>query len=241
MSLRMDHFRWISVFLACGAAASCGGASGGEATATPGAQTEQRAPKTITVNLPSDKEQALAADAEKEKREPETAIAGRAPEDRQPGAPDERHEGGVDGVPGSTPDAVGGVSGSPQHQRAATNVVIPFGAGMSRPSMISGRDPMYTKEALANRVEGLIIARCVITSEGSVTHCRIIKSLPHMNAEVLAALQSRRYTPVLFRGRPVAVDYVFNIRLALPKPPPTPPSSSGAPSGLATAPASPPP
>ena len=33
---------------------------------------------------------------------------------------------------------------------------------------------------------------------------------------VVDALYSRRYTPVLFNGAPVNVDYVFNIKLVLP-------------------------
>ena len=34
---------------------------------------------------------------------------------------------------------------------------------------------------------------------------------------VLDALYSRRYTPVMWEGKPVAVNYVFNIRLVMPK------------------------
>jgi len=97
-----------------------------------------------------------------------------------------------------------------------TNVVIPFGAGMNRPSMVGGSDPVYTKEALAARVEGLMIVRCTITVTGSITNCRAIKTLPHMEQQVITALQGRKYTPVIFQGRAVAVDYVFNVKLVLP-------------------------
>lgn len=91
-----------------------------------------------------------------------------------------------------------------------------FGAGMTRPSKIAGADPVHTREALLARVEGLIIAKCVITTSGTLQNCRIIKGLPHMDQAVLSALAGRRYTPVMFEGRAVSVDYVFNIRLVLP-------------------------
>jgi protein TonB len=61
-----------------------------------------------------------------------------------------------------------------------------------------------------------MIVKCVITTEGKLENCRIIKPLPHMEQAVLDSLYSRRYTPVTFQGRPVSVDYVFNIRLKIP-------------------------
>jgi len=87
---------------------------------------------------------------------------------------------------------------------------------MNRPSKIAGRDPTYSREALAARVEGLAIVKCVIKTDGSLENCRMIKSLPHMEKEILAALATHRYTPVTFQGRAVSVDYVFNIRLKMP-------------------------
>jgi len=83
--------------------------------------------------------------------------------------------------------------------------------------MLAGHDPVYTREAREARVEGTAVAKCTITAQGSVTSCRVIKSLPFMEKSVLDALYSRRYTPVLWEGKPVAVSYVFNIRVVRPK------------------------
>jgi serine/threonine-protein kinase len=99
---------------------------------------------------------------------------------------------------------------------AATSKVLPFQDGMSRPVPLSPPAPVYTREARAARVQGTVIAKCVITASGSLTGCRIIKGLPHMNEAVLAALQASRYRPVTFQGRPVAVDYVFSIKIVPP-------------------------
>jgi TonB family protein len=109
---------------------------------------------------------------------------------------------------------------------------------MNRPTIIAGKDPAYTKAAIDACVEGTMILRCTITTEGSIANCRVIKTLPHLEAAALAAIYSRRYTPVLYKGAPVNVDYVFNLKFVLPaactpKPPPAaggqhPASSSGA-------------
>jgi protein TonB len=129
-----------------------------------------------------------------------------------------------DGVPEDDPRGVesgrvGGIVGGQDGSLTIPppqNVSIPFGPGMNRPSMTSGRDPIYTKEALAAHVEGTMIVRCTINVAGAITNCRVLKELPHMKQAVLDALYSRRYTPVLFNGQVVNVDYVFNIRLVLP-------------------------
>jgi protein TonB len=62
-----------------------------------------------------------------------------------------------------------------------------------------------------------MIVKCVITTEGRVEKCRIIKPLAHMEQAVLDALYAARYKPVTFQGRPVQVDYTFNIKLSLPR------------------------
>jgi serine/threonine-protein kinase len=95
--------------------------------------------------------------------------------------------------------------------------VMSFSGGMTRPMLLSGRDPIYTAQAREAKIEGTMVARCTITTAGAVTNCRILKSLPHMEKSVLDALYSRRYTPVMWEGKAVPVNYVFNIRLVMPK------------------------
>lgn len=136
-------------------------------------------------------------------------------------ASEEEVEGGVEGgVPGGViggvvGGVVGGVLGG---QVGGTGTdVLPFGAGMTRPEKTSGPAPQYTREALEARVQGLMIVKCVITTEGRIERCRIIKPLPHMEQAVLDSLYAQRYKPVTFQGRPVQVDYTFNIRLSLPR------------------------
>jgi protein TonB len=155
-------------------------------------------------------------EAKQEAAEKPVDIAETTPKGGE-GDSDDGVEGGVEG--GVKGGVVGGVIGGKVGSTTPIppqNSVIPFGAGMNRPSMTSGRDPIYTKEALAARVEGLMIVRCTINITGAITNCRVIKELPHMKQAVLDALYSRRYTPVTFNGQPVNVDYVFNIKLVLP-------------------------
>lgn len=95
--------------------------------------------------------------------------------------------------------------------------IMPFSdATMTKPKMLSGQDPVYTKDALDNRIQGTFLARCVITKEGAVTNCLVLKSLPYMDQAILDALMSRRYAPATMSGAPIAVRYVFNVQTRLP-------------------------
>jgi protein TonB len=96
--------------------------------------------------------------------------------------------------------------------------VVPFVSGnMTAPQLLTGASLQYTREALEARVEGLLIARCVITREGEVEGCRVIKGLPHMSEAVVSALETRRYSPVKYQGRPISVIYNFHVKLDLPR------------------------
>lgn len=106
----------------------------------------------------------------------------------------------------------------PTTEQEASTDTLPFGDGMTRPQKLWGPIPQYTKEALENRTEGLMIVKCTITVEGEVRKCRILQPLPFMEEAILDALYQSRYKPVMLHGRPVQVDYTFNIRLSLPNP-----------------------
>lgn len=123
------------------------------------------------------------------------------------------------GGPGGDPNGIRTEEpgNGPPAEVVPQNAVLPFGEGMNRPKRLEGRDPQYTREALEAHVEGTMIVRCVIETDGTVQDCKVIKPLPYMERAVLDAITSARYTPVTFQGNPVRVNYTFNIKLVLPQ------------------------
>jgi eukaryotic-like serine/threonine-protein kinase len=99
---------------------------------------------------------------------------------------------------------------------APTTSVLPYGPDMSQPRLISSVDPVFPREAIVARVEGTMIAKCTITTSGSLESCRIIKGLPFMDKPMLDALSQRKYTPVMYNAKPVAVQYVFSTHIVHP-------------------------
>jgi len=89
-----------------------------------------------------------------------------------------------------------------------------MGPGMTPPRLVdAGEQIRYSHQASEARVQGVMQVQCVLTVDGRVTSCRVKQSVPFMDEAVLKALTSRRYTPVLFQGRPVPVKYNFAITL----------------------------
>jgi TonB family protein len=111
---------------------------------------------------------------------------------------------------GSLPESVTG---------GAVNGAIPFGAGMTPPERIQGEPLQLSPEALAMRVQGTIIFRFTIQPTGEVTNIRTIKPLPHMDETLRKTVATWRYKPVLFEGRPIAVDYTVSQEFSRPSRP----------------------
>ncbi|MDI1443462.1 energy transducer TonB [Polyangium sp. 6x1] len=115
-------------------------------------------------------------------------------------------------------EAVGSPEVLPAKPEAPSALVPPFEQGtMSQPKRIGGRDPVYTREALEARVEGTALLQCEITAAGATKDCRLLKTLPHMDGELLAAARTWRFSPATQGGRPVSVRYVSKVNLVLPK------------------------
>lgn len=110
----------------------------------------------------------------------------------------------------------GGEGGAQPSTTAPKGGAVAFGPGMQPPVKISGRDPMYTFEAVEARVEGKMLVKCVITVQGEVENCRVIRSLPGLDQEVLSAIKTQRFRPGTFNGRPLAIDYMFVFNFRLP-------------------------
>jgi TonB family protein len=97
-----------------------------------------------------------------------------------------------------------------------TASAIEFNETMIAPAMISGPAPEYTQEAIERGVQGNMQVRCVVTIDGQVRGCKVVKGLPFMNGAVVDALEKRKYKPAVAQGKAVDVYYTFNIRLKLP-------------------------
>jgi len=109
----------------------------------------------------------------------------------------------------ATPPATAGATTA----AAPTSTVLAYGPDMPQPRLLAAVDPVFPREAIVAKVEGTVIAKCTITTSGTLEGCRILKGLPFMDRPMLDALSKRRYAPIIYKGSPVAVQYVFSTRI----------------------------
>src|SRR5258705_3456489 len=83
-------------------------------------------------------------------------------------------------------------------------IAIEVNDSMTAPAMLSGPAPDGTQEGIERGVEGSMHVRCVVTVEGSVRACKVVKGLPFMNTPVTDPLPKRKHQP--FLAQPKAVD-----------------------------------
>ena len=87
------------------------------------------------------------------------------------------------------------------------------GHAMARPEPLTPIDWTYPDEARRNNPTGAIVLRCVITREGEVRDCEVLKSLPGVTEWAIEKLKRTRFRPALTDGAPITVSYVFSILL----------------------------
>jgi protein TonB len=87
---------------------------------------------------------------------------------------------------------------------------------MTPPGLVSGPPLEYTQQAIEREIEGTMLVECVVSVDGTVHACKVLKGLPFMDRAVVQNLEQRRYKPATLAGKPLEVQYTFTIRLKLP-------------------------
>lgn len=194
------------------------------ATPAPAATPEPAAPKPaapapkvkrIEVVAPREIPAAVPEPTPQPEVVPEEPVTTNGPDTSEPG---DTTGGGSDAPGNGTGSGDGPAQGSDGSGTGSGEAVLPFGEGMTRPECDRSAAPIeYTREALEAKVEGLLIIRCTIRIDGSVQNCQAIKGMPFMTDVALAQIAKWKCAPATFQGRPVNIDYFFNIRLTMPR------------------------
>lgn len=90
------------------------------------------------------------------------------------------------------------------------------GSGVSPPQLRKQVKPAYTDEALARKIEGLVVLEVVVLKDGNVGPVRILRSLnAGLDQRAIEAVQQWVFLPGRLQGQPVDVrveiDVVFSL------------------------------
>ena len=75
--------------------------------------------------------------------------------------------------------------------------------------------PIYPPDAMADKVEGEVLIEALIDPNGTISHMRVIQSIPELDQAALDAVGQWEFTPTLLNGVPQPVFITITIRFTL--------------------------
>lgn len=121
--------------------------------------------------------------------------------------------GGVEG--GVAGGVVGGVVGGLPEAPPPTHEPVRVGGQIKEPKNLKRTNPVYPDIARQARVQGIVIMECVISPQGAVTSCKVLRGIPLLDQAALDAVKQWQYTPTLLNGVPVPVIMTVTVNFKL--------------------------
>lgn len=98
---------------------------------------------------------------------------------------------------------------------AGGSAPLPVGGNIRSPLKLHDVAPLYPELARRARVQGMVIIRCVIDTNGRVAEAEVLRSVPLLDAVALEAVRQWIYRPTLLNGSPVAVVMTVTVQFTL--------------------------
>jgi protein TonB len=93
---------------------------------------------------------------------------------------------------------------------------IQVGGKVKAPTKVLAPAPQYTEIARKARVQGLVIVQAIIDKTGTVTHVKVLKTLPMgLEEEAVKAIKRWKFDPATLNGKPVDVYYNLTVNFRL--------------------------
>lgn len=94
--------------------------------------------------------------------------------------------------------------------------VLEVGGDVRAPVKEYAPQPIYTEEARAARVQGVVILRAIIDERGNVVDVQVIKGLPAgMSDQTVETVKTWKFKPGTRDGQPVPVYFNFTVNFSL--------------------------
>jgi len=118
--------------------------------------------------------------------------------------------------PFNGPGPVDGPSPATPAAAPVEDEILTVGGAVTRPVLLSGRQPQVPEILRHARIEGAVILQAVIDERGHVTNLRVLRGLPMgIDQAAVEAVQTWLFEPARFQGRPVKVHYTLTVNFQL--------------------------
>jgi protein TonB len=119
------------------------------------------------------------------------------------------------GVPGGLVGGiVGGLTQAPPPPPPPEGA-LRVGGSISAPTKSKHVPPVYPAEALAAKVQGVVILEAVIGKDGKVESAKVVSSIPMLDQAALDAVRQWEFTPTLVNGVAVPVVMTMTVNFTL--------------------------
>ena len=104
---------------------------------------------------------------------------------------------------------------APPQTYAAANAPVRVGGNIRVPSKTKHANPKYPDDALAARIEGVVICEIIIDPSGRVSDVKVLRSIPLLDAAAVEAVRQWEFEPTYLNGMavPVIMTVTVNFRL----------------------------
>lgn len=92
---------------------------------------------------------------------------------------------------------------------------VRVGGNIKPPKKIRDVSPVYPAQAMADRVQGVVILEATIDSIGNVVNARVLKSLPALDQAAVEAVNQWQYEPTMLNGVAVPVIMTVTVNFVL--------------------------
>lgn len=100
--------------------------------------------------------------------------------------------------------------------RPAEPVRVRVGSVTISPRLVTRVEPVYPAQALAARVQGVVILELRIDTTGKVTDARVLRSVPLLDQAALDAVRQWVYAPTCLNGVGIPVIMTVTVQFKIP-------------------------
>jgi TonB family protein len=92
---------------------------------------------------------------------------------------------------------------------------VRVGGNIKPPTKVRDVRPVYPPDAMAARIQGVIILEVVIDTSGRVGDAKVLRSIPLLDEAAVEAVTQWEFTPTLLNGAPVPVIMTVTVNFTL--------------------------
>jgi TonB family protein len=92
---------------------------------------------------------------------------------------------------------------------------VRVGGRVKEPTKLKDAKPVYPDEAKRDRIQGIVILECTISTEGKVTDIKVLRGVPELIDAAVEAVKQWEYTPTVLDGVTVPVIMTVTVNFHL--------------------------